>query len=325
MGEKEKNIPWDEIHNHLRSDEGKVSPELGSWIKEDKRNEEFVDEIKTIHKLTKGTSRSFHPDKEKAWYRIKNRIQLPKGKVRLIRIVQKVAASIALIIVGLSIPFLLKTNDSENITNFFVPKGNKSQVVLPDGSKVYLNGGSTLSYNEAFTDQREVVLTGEAMFDVKKGDNIFHVNTENIDVQVYGTRFNVKAYPTDSDVEISLVEGSIGLTRNGKTLERMSPGQIAVLNKETDKLVKASGDVLRVISWTRNELIFENQTFEEIVTYLERWYGVEIELEESLKFKHRLTFTVKTESIRELLDLISVMTPIEYNVDGMKVIIKKKK
>jgi transmembrane sensor len=77
------------------------------------------------------------------------------------------------------------------------------------------------------------------------------------------------------------------------------------------------------MSWSNNELIFENKTFAEIVSYLERWYGVEIEISEELAEQHRYTFRVKTESLKELLDLINVITPISYEINGKQVWIAK--
>lgn len=326
MKEMDKHIPWDKINEQLQSDRKDILPELLEWINESTENQESFDEIVATHKLTTAIPESFSPDEDRAWNQIENRISTARTNRRFIPIISKVAAAIALLLVGFSIPLLIHPKGQSQFTKIHAPKGHKTQVFLPDSSIVFLNGGTSLTYADNFLSDRKVELEGEALFEVRKNtESQFTVHTDYIDVNVFGTQFNIKAYAEDPEIEISLVEGSIGLSQNNRNLENLSPGQIVVLNKETKKIGRQKGDVAKIISWASDELIIENKTFEEITTYLERWYGVEIELDESLKKTHRFTFIIKTESLHEMLKLINVITPIEYNINGKRVKIMKKK
>jgi transmembrane sensor len=325
MREMDKNIPWNNINDHLRSERKDLSPELRDWINESDENKVFFDEAVAIQKLTNEVPDSFSPDKAMAWSKIEERVSPSKSIGRFIPLITKVAAAVVLVVVGFSLSLLISPKDQNHLTRIHAPKGHKTQIFLPDSSIVFLNGGTILAYSDNFLSNRKVELSGEALFEVRKNtDSQFTVHTGYIDVDVFGTKFNVKAYNEDPEIEISLLEGNIGLSQNDRNLGNLVPGQIAVLNKETRKLGMQKGDVAKIISWASDELIFEDKSFEEIATYLERWYGVEIELDESLKKQHRFTFNIKTESLREMLNLINVITPIDYEIKGKKVKIMKK-
>lgn len=326
MQEMDKNIPWNNINDYLKSDRKHIPAELLDWINENEEHQEIFDEAVAIQKLTNEVPDSFSPDTAMAWSKIEERVTPSKSIRRFIPVITKVAAAIALLIVGFYISLLISPKDQNHLTTIHAPKGHKTQIFLPDSTMVFLNGGTSLAYADNFLINRKVELSGEALFEVRKNINSqFTVHTDYIDVDVFGTKFNVKAYTEDPEIEISLLEGNIGLSQNSRDLGNLSPGQIALFNKETRKIGRQKGDVVKIISWASDELIFEDKTFEEITTYLERWYGVEIELDESLKKKHRFTFNIKTESLRELLSLINVITPIEYKINGKKVKIMKKK
>lgn len=321
----DNHIPWDMINDQLRSDRKDILPELLEWINESVEHQEFYDELVSVHQLTSNVSEAFTPDRDRAWNSIENRIKPVKTMHRFVPAITKVAAAIALLLVGFSISLLIHLKDRNQFTKIHAPNGHKTQIFLPDSSIVFLNGGTSMTYADDFLSDRKVELSGEAFFEVRKNtESQFTVHTDYIDVNVFGTQFNVKAYTEDAELEISLLEGSIGLSKNSKNLVMLLPGNIAVLNKETKKIGLQKGDVAKIISWASDELIFEDKTFEEITTYLERWYGVEIELEESLKKAHRYTFSIKTESLREMLNLINVITPIEYKIQGKQVKIRIK-
>ncbi len=315
----DRNIPWKAINEHLESDHRHINPELSKWIQSSVEHKEIFDELLVIHELTKDVPDTFMPDEAKAWETVYNGIKPSKSKRRYFHLITNVAAAIALLVVGFAISLLVLPKDQPAYTKVLAPKGQKTQIFLPDSSHVYLNGGTSLVYSNDFLNDRKVELNGEALFKVRKNSTPFSVHTDYIDINVFGTQFNVKTFAEDPNVEISLLEGSIGLSDSGHELGRLLPGQIALLDKKTMKIEKRKGDVGKIISWANDELTFDNMTFEEITIYLERWYGVDIELEEALKKNHRYTFNIKTESLRELLNLIDVITPIEYEIKGKKV------
>ena len=324
----DKNIPWEKIAEHLRNGCKDADADLVKWIRESKVNRDIFDEILIVNELNSDLPEVFIPDKEEAWKRIEGRISPAKPHYRFVQVLLKVAAAIVLIIVGFSLSLLNDWDPAVEYgkTQIQASKGQKAHIMLPDSSSVVLNGGTTLVYADNFLSDRTVVLTGEALFEVRKKSNggQFIVKTPSIDIEVVGTKFNVQAYSEDSEIEIALVEGEIDLSQSGSFISSLLPGQVATLNKQNNTIEKRSENVSKIIAWASDELIFEDRTFEEIATYLERWYGVEIELQESLKMQHSYTFSVKTESLRELLNLISLITPIDYKIDGKNVKILKK-
>lgn len=322
----DKNTPWTAINKYLRSDHNTIDPDLATWLNSHSENKVMLNELLAIHELANDVPATINPDEDKAWKAINNRIKPAKPKHGYFNLFAKVAASIALLVIGFSISLLFKRQEDPPVfTKIFSPKGQKTQIFLPDSSHVYLNGGTSLMYSNDFLQNRKVELIGEAFFKVRKNDSPFTVHTDRIDVEVFGTEFNVKTFPEDPDVEISLLEGSIGLSENGQKLGMLTPDYVALMDKKSMEIKTRKDDVSKIISWARDELTFDDMTFEEIAIYLERWYGVNIEVEESLKKGHRYTFSVKTESLREMLNLINVITPIKYVINGSKVNILSKK
>jgi ferric-dicitrate binding protein FerR (iron transport regulator) len=323
----DKMIPWNRIVEYVRSGRKDVDNELESWINESQEHKDLFNELLVVHELNDKKPEPFSPDTKKAWKTIIERVNTSTIRPGSGSIMLKIAAAIILLMLGFSISLLIdrKIEDSNSLTRIQAPNGQKAHVMLPDSSTVILNGGTTLVYANNFLSDRKVELSGEALFDVKKSEGKhFIVQTDHIDVDVYGTLFNVKAYGKDAEIEIALVEGKIGLSQNGQTISDLSPGQAAIYNKASNSIMRKHENMSKIIAWSNDQLIFEDMTFQEIATYLERWYGVEIELQESLKKQHRYTFNVKTESLRELLNLISLITPIDYKIDGKNVKILKK-
>jgi len=205
-----------------------------------------------------------------------------------------------------------------------VPEGQKSMIVLSDGSSVWLNSGSTLKYQNNFNAQvREVEIEGEAYFEVKEDKSkMFRVKSGAANVEVYGTAFNVKNYKEEKKLEVTVENGNVGVMKDGYRLADLTKGKQVILNEETNDIRLNSVAVDVVTAWKNDELIFDGTPFEEVIRYLERWYGVNITIEEKMKHKHNYTFKVKTETLRELLKLLKVITPLQYTIDGKNVTIR---
>lgn len=206
-------------------------------------------------------------------------------------------------------------------------EGQKSQIMLPDGTHVWLNAGSKITYSSDFNgNNRRVQLVGEAFFDVAKNKELqFVVETGYIDVVVYGTEFNISAYPQETYIKVSLLSGSVSL-QNSMTdgiLAKMTPGQQISVSKRDLTWSAYNCDVETESIWVKNMLKFENATIEEVFTKLEHWYGLKIHIQNP-DANIRYGFTLKSESIREMLDLINRITPIAYRIEGEEVNIKYK-
>ncbi|MBK5720356.1 DUF4974 domain-containing protein [Dysgonomonas sp. Marseille-P4677] len=173
------------------------------------------------------------------------------------------------------IPVKRKINNKPNIID--VPYKGMYTVKLPDGTKVHLNSGSTLSFSDDYyLDERIVTLNGEAFFEVTKSEGKpFIVKTENISIKVLGTKFNVKSYDNDPNSYTTLIEGKIELLDNNKE-HRVLPGEQVVFDKRTHLLDVKEVNVEPIVAWADNIFYFDNTPLDEIMRQLSRWYDLKI-------------------------------------------------
>lgn len=194
------------------------------------------------------------------------------------------------------------------------PLGVRTKFVLPDGTKGFLNSGSTLEYPVIFTSGRNVSLTGEAFFDVTHDkDHPFTVNTPNMVTKVLGTQFNVIAYGNENSEEIILKKGKVEVySKRGEKLETLQPNQKLVLNTQTRQYNKNKVEADQYVSWTEGKLVFRNESMQQVASRLGRWYNVEIEIKdrELLKYAFRATFI--DEPLDEVLKLLALTAPLSY-------------
>ncbi|MEO7924188.1 MAG: FecR family protein [Chitinophagaceae bacterium] len=227
-------------------------------------------------------------------------------------------------------------------------KGSKSEIKLPDGSVVWLNGGSKLTYTKEYGQQtREVTLTGEGYFDVvKMSDKPFIIHTTNINIKVLGTAFNVKAYPEDQQTETSLIRGSIEVTIKNRPKDKiiLSPNEkLLVYNVQAKnnseyspqkeiaekapmvairQLTYQDNDSIAVeTSWTSNKLSFKNELFADVAKKMERWYNVNFEFENKSKENLLMYGTFTSETLQEALEALVFSFGFRYRMENSKVII----
>ena len=200
-------------------------------------------------------------------------------------------------------------------------------VRLPDGSSVTLNHYSSLSYPEKFqSDKREVELNGEAYFEVAKDkDKPFIVKTKEQSIEALGTKFNVSAYPTDSLLTTTLLEGSVLLTTQNLLHPMvLKPNEQFVYNKRTRSALLQQVDANRFVSWTTGYYYFPEQSLEAILYRLSHVYGVQFTVKsEALK---RRTFTgtfYRGQSIKDIMEIIHLSIPVRYKIDDHHVTISE--
>lgn len=318
-------IPWNHIQQKLRSPNLAEDETLRNWLVEDVENETFLGDLKVIFSITGSVPDSFEPQKEMAWQRIVKRVSIKKRRFDVIGITLRVAASFLLIALGIGGVYFLQNSKNDNsFTEVYSPSGHKTMVLLSDSSQVWLNGGTRIKYFADFTKSRNVELIGEALFHVTKNpSSLFTVKSKDLRIEVYGTTFNVHGYENDLVSEISLVEGSVSLFRDEQLVKKMKPGEVITYDANSNKFTSYQGNLRQITSWRSDELIIQDETFANIVKYLERWYGVEITIDKSLNQNLRMSFKVKTESFIELLSIINHITPISYEINGKQVKITK--
>lgn len=282
------------------------------------------------------TSSYVIPDRSAVWGKIQQKIhtsvlQVPLYTRALLVRVSGIAAAIALV-VGFSLAFFIPKPANEMAQSvlenvILAPSGQKSQLVLPDGTKVWLNSGSKLTYNSCYAlSERIVELEGEAYFDVKQNQQFpFTVKAGVVDVKVHGTAFNVNAYADENTISVALVRGKVSLVSSAsqELLTYLTPNQAATVSKSSGKYQVISCDAQAEACWHLNLLKFEGASTEEVWKKLGRWYGVKVSLL-NVNPQNTYWFTLKMESLIELLEMINRLTPIEYKLNGEEVIIKYK-
>lgn len=221
-------------------------------------------------------------------------------------------------------------SDEEKLSwnHLVIPKGNAYELELADGTHVWLNAESELSYPTRFAgEMREVRLKGEAFFDVAKNpDCPFVVRTDEVAVQVLGTSFNVSAYQSEQMARVTLVGGSVAVKANGGEEFRIAPSEQFCYNKESRKSGIRVVDTDLYTSWVKGEYIFKDAALEEIFNKLLHWYDFTVRYQnEQLKDKRFSLVIDRKISLEQLLELISFTSDVKLERSQGNIIYVKQK
>ncbi len=206
------------------------------------------------------------------------------------------------------------------------PRGVKTLITLPDGSKVKLNSESYIEYYTDFKENRTVSLIGEAFFDVVKDTlNPFNVIVGDLNVKVLGTTFNVEAFPFEDKIRVALVTGNVIIEKQdglGKShLEYLDPTEMLVYDHQSSDFSKSIFDFNETISWKEGKLIFKEAKINEVVKELERWYGVEIAVEEWATIEGGFSGSYTNAPLEVVLEGMGFTSDFNYEIKGKKVFI----
>ena len=209
-------------------------------------------------------------------------------------------------------------NELSEISQLVIPHGSSSRIVLNDSTVVWLNAGSSLIYPSKFgSKNREVVLFGEAFFDVAKNkDKPFIVQTTALEITVLGTRFNISAYPEDKTIQTVLETGSVAIRKINRTNRDkeiiLKPNQLVSYDKLTKLSEVKDVNTEFYISWTYGLLTFENRDLNRVVKTIERYYDIRIQFENpllgSIKISGKLDLTQGKSEVIEYLEKVSLTT-----------------
>ncbi len=249
--------------------------------------------------------------------------------IRFSRYYQRVAAVLFIpLILGLSLYlFFSSSSGSENFYISEASPGQKAKLELPDGSRVWLNSGSSIKYSSEFDKKdRTVELKGEAFFDVHKNTGKpFLVHTRFLDVKVTGTRFNVNAYDDEPVVETALVEGKVNLLLKDQNKEfKLTPGNVLSYSKASCEIYSHVLNEEATISWKDNRLIFINDDFSKLVRKIEKWYNVEVVYNPEDFKNNKLTVKLlEGEQLSKLLEIIETAIGSKCTIRKNKIYITK--
>lgn len=326
---EEQKLIKDYIVNYLLDDEDEnhLDPVLVEWLAEDESHRKEFDLYKKIweesHRYTE--PEAFDPDL--AWKKV-NEINRRKVYFRKYwkNTLYAVSGGAASLLAVLLLSFMgVFDKDLDLQLKMKADYGSRSEIVLPDGSLVKLNSGSEVVY--AYDPKkkiREVDFHGEGFFNVSKSESPFVIKTEGgLNVKVWGTSFNLQAYADDSIVQASLIDGCIELEKGRKNL-KMQPGDIAVFDKETDEIKAVEGVLSHAYSWLDNKLYMDDMPLSVVCKYLERWYDVEIMIQPELGEKIRYNGVIQEETIMDVMNALSRLSNISYQVKGKHISITSK-
>ena len=204
------------------------------------------------------------------------------------------------------------------------PAGTTTSITLGDGTQVLLSANSRLNYDKDFTDKkREVTLVGEARFSVAKDANRpFIVRTEQIQTQVLGTVFDVKAYP-QTPADVTLYEGKVEVSLNGNSPRLMQPGEQATISKEGKlQLAKASSEQGK---WAEGEFAFDNKELMEVMIEIASWYNISVACQHSRLLEERIYFRMSRKcTIEDIMDVLNDLGVAKFIMKDKQIMITNK-
>ncbi|AOM76068.1 FecR family protein [Pedobacter steynii] len=208
------------------------------------------------------------------------------------------------------------------INKLETPRGGKYRLLLADGTKIWLNSASTLTYPTTFEGKdRTVILSGEAYFEVTKNSNKpFKVITRHQEVKVLGTHFNINGYPDDPQIQTTLLEGSILLSK-GSNNRLLRPGQMALTKIHSENIEIEPADTEKNIAWKNDDFIFNGENLPSIMKTIARWYDVEVVYQVSPDSTRYWGVISRSKNLSEVLKMLQSSGHINSKVQGRRVII----
>lgn len=208
-----------------------------------------------------------------------------------------------------------------------IPRGKRHNLVLGDGTKVWVNSESKLRFPTQFVNNKRIVfLEGEAYFDVAPNkDKPFIVKTPDLDINVRGTAFNVKTYDSDNLCETTLEEGLVEITKDGNS-DRvlLEPGKKATYSKSDKTIYIEKVDTKLYTSWRTGKYVFSSERLESLIITINRWYNVDVHCDDADVLNYKFTGVISEDrSIEHIMELIHLTAKVNYNFEGDTIFITK--
>ncbi|ETZ24833.1 MULTISPECIES: FecR family protein [Pedobacter] len=202
------------------------------------------------------------------------------------------------------------------------PRGGQYQVILPDGTHVWLNAASSLKFPAAFKGKKRLVeLSGEGYFEVAKNKEMpFIVHAENQEVEVLGTHFNINSYADEASTKTTLLEGSVKVTAQGNQ-KVLTPGDQAQINKNAKEIKVMQVSLEEAVAWKNGYFVFNDEKLESIMHRVSRWYDVDYEFEGKQGNLSFLGVIERTKNISSLLKVLESTGNVHFKIEGRKIIV----
>lgn len=261
-------------------------------------------------------------DSQKALNSVKHQFRKEISR-NWIMVLQRAAAVVLLPLLAFTLWQTFQINSRDSLATrveLSAPATLRSVFTLPDGTKVWLNGNSTLKYPTQFEgSERFVELSGEAYFEVAHNEQMpFIVQAENLLVRALGTEFNLCAYPNEARIEAVLTKGKVAIESevngNRTALTTLKPNQMIVYEKESNKIRKENVAVEKYTAWRDGTIVFKNDQMSDVLLRLGRWYNVEFLVDKNLKCEYSFTGSFQGEELRQILNYIELTTPIQFEI-----------
>jgi ferric-dicitrate binding protein FerR (iron transport regulator) len=309
------------IANYLAGNaSGEETLMLEAWIKESDENQKYFWQCKNIWE----NSTALPIATDKALAKVLKQINQKHKAFTFWQLFQRIAAVLFIpLLIALFWLYPTKgfkgTNQNVTYNKVVAAFGTFSMLELPDGSKVWLNSGSTFRYPDKFDKQnRTVYLIGEAYFEVHSDENVpFFVNTPYFTVKATGTKFNVRAEKNFRSPSVTLIEGKVAVQKKTKgkqcgLVAQLKPNQNMTYDTLTSFVKIDTEDTYKHVSWKDGKLVFRNDNVSEVARRISLQYNVDIEIKgnEIKKYRYRATF--ENEPLSELLRLLKISSPIDY-------------
>lgn len=303
--------------------------ELLAWLELSEENRFYFRSIKDVYDLGRIGPDIRDSQVDQQWHKLLDRIfpvHYINSWLRIGHILLRYAAVFVLGLIGMQLVSYF-INDKEvysKVTKVETRVGERSKVSLPDGSIVWVNACSSISYDESFgKEDRTIRMSGEAFFDVEQDSSKpFLVHAEPFTFRVTGTSFNVYAFDEEDEISLALIEGSVTAEKDSYT-EKLRPGEVLVYDKTHAKITHRKLISSSYTTWRYGEMFFDKMTFEDLTRRLERNFNVKFKFENQKIKKESFGGSFrKYESLETIMRVISTSTPVKYRIEKDTVYIK---
>lgn len=279
----------------------------------------------SLHSLLEDYEKQKTIDASADWEKLRKRIAFDRNRRLFFNYLRNTAAILLPLFLAyqyLLYPILNESRHPKETIKVTSAPGMVTKTILPDGSEVWLNALSSLTYPHRFTEKdRTVQLSGEGYFKVVSDEkHRFNVETaDGVKISAYGTEFNVNAYPSDTHYEVTLAKGNVEVyARESPKQEKLSVGEKAVVSALTGNISVSPVDTYVETAWKDGKMVFRREKLDKIAEKLSRKFGVNIRLEGDRIKEYEYTATFTDETLEDILDLLKRSAPITYTISKQK-------